>query len=135
MYLFFFASFCCPDIFSQLDDIDSLDSGRRFGGMERQMANLSVGDNNSYGNASANIKLGPVITRKTMANNSASSLNTNKRLPSQPAKVRSIPITPQKSSVAYKNESSWPVSPNRKVCSVPVLISSIVSFFSFFCSF
>ncbi|XP_055322298.1 uncharacterized protein LOC129578157 isoform X2 [Sitodiplosis mosellana] len=104
-----------PDIFSQLDDIDSLESGRRFGGMERQMANLSVGDNNSYGNTSANIKLGPVITRKTMTHNSASSLNTNKRLPPQPAKARSIPITPQKSSVTYKNEASWPVSPTRKV--------------------
>lgn len=82
------------------------------------MGNLSVGDRKSHGNnGSANIKLGPVITRKTLSNNSANSLNTLKRLPPQqpPTKTRSIPITPEKSTVAKKSESSWPVSPARKV--------------------
>lgn len=104
------------DIFSQLDDIDTLESGR-IANMDRHMGNLSVGDSRSNGsNGSANIKLGPVITRKTLSHNSANSLNTLKRLPpQQPTKTRSIPLTPEKSTAGKKSESSWPVSPARKV--------------------
>lgn len=79
------------------------------------MTNLSVSDKNSNGNRSANIKLAPVITKKTISHNSANSLNTLKRLPPQSTKVRSIPITPEKSSMGQKSESSWPVSSTRKV--------------------
>lgn len=105
------------DIFSQLDDIDSIESGRRHAIMEKHMANLSVGDENpGRKNGSAKIKLAPVITRKTLSNNSsANSLNTIKRLPPQPVKARSIPITPEKSAFSQKNESSWPTSPTKKV--------------------
>lgn len=103
-----------PDIFSQLDDIDSLESGRRMANMERQMANLSVGNNNSFGNGSANIKLAPVITRKTITHSSANSLNTLKRLPPTTTKIRSMPLTPEKSSLNQRNVSSWSVSPVRK---------------------
>lgn len=102
------------DIFSQLDDIDSLESGRRLVSMEKQMANLSVGNNRMNG-TSANIKLAPVITRKTITHSSANSLNTIKRLPPQPMKVRSMPLTPEKSSSSQKKVSSWSVSPVRKV--------------------
>ncbi|XP_031617765.1 ankyrin repeat-containing protein kinase A isoform X2 [Contarinia nasturtii] len=119
-----------PDIFSQLDDIDSLDSGRRFGAMERKMANLNVGNNNNSGNSntSNNIKLGPVITRKPMAHSSASSLNTNKRLPSQQlTKTRSIPMTPEKSTFGQKKDSSWPNSPARKVTNGNISSGSISS--------
>lgn len=100
-----------------MDDIDTLESGGRLANMDRHMANLSVNDSKSHGNnGSANIKLGPVITRKTLSHNSANSLNTLKRLPpQQPTKTRSIPITPEKSAMGKKNESSWPVSPARKV--------------------
>lgn len=112
-----FFVFFHADIFSQLDDIETLESGGRLANMDKHMGNLSVSDSKSHGNnGSANIKLGPVITRKTLSHNSANSLNTLKRLPpQQPAKTRSIPITPEKSSVAKKSESSWPVSPARKV--------------------
>lgn len=103
------------DIFSQLDDIDSLESGRRMANMERQMANLSVGNNNSLGNGSANIKLAPVITRKTITHSSANSLNTLKRLPPTTTKIRSMPLTPEKPSLNQRNVSSWSVSPVRKV--------------------
>lgn len=114
---FQFLYFSKADIFSQLDDIETLESGGRLANMEKHMGNLSVGDSKSHGNNdSANIKLGPVITRKTLSHNSANSLNTLKRLPpQQPAKTRSIPLTPEKSAVAKKSESSWPVSPARKV--------------------
>lgn len=116
MYIWIFVFFHA-DIFSQLDDIDTLESGGRLANMDRHMGNLSVGDNKSHGsNGSANIKLGPVITRKTLSNNSANSLNTLKRLPpQQPTKTRSIPLTPEKSTVGKKSDSSWPVSPARKV--------------------
>lgn len=98
-----------------MDDIDTLESGGRVANMDKHMSNLSVSDSKSQGN-SANIKLGPVITRKTLSHNSANSLNTLQRLPpQQPAKTRSIPITPEKSTIGKKNESSWPVSPARKV--------------------
>lgn len=117
IYLAFFFAIFHADIFSQLDDIETLESGGRLANMDKHMGNLSVGDSKSHGNnGSANIKLGPVITRKTLSHNSANSLNTLKRLPpQQPAKTRSIPITPEKSAVARKSESSWPVSPARKV--------------------
>lgn len=103
------------DIFSQLDDIDTLESGGRLANMDKHMANLNVTDSKSPGSGE-NIKLGPVITRKTPSHNSANSLNTLKRLPpQQPTKTRSIPITPEKSTAGKKNESSWPASPARKV--------------------
>lgn len=74
------------DIFSQLDDLDAPNSGRQMFDVDRQMANLSIDNNNRIG--SSNIKLGPVITKKVMSQNSASTLNTLKKLPSQPAKAR-----------------------------------------------
>lgn len=124
LFLEFFTIYA--DIFSQLDDIDTLESGGRIANMDKHMSNLSVGDSKSQGN-SANIKLGPVITRKTLSHNSANSLNTLQRLPpQQPAKTRSIPITPEKSAVGKKNESSWPASPARKV-SISVFLLSFLS--------
>lgn len=74
------------DIFSQLDDLDAPNSGRQMFDVDRQMGNLSIDNNNRIG--SSNIKLGPVITKKVMSQNSASTLNTLKKLPSQPAKAR-----------------------------------------------
>lgn len=105
-------------MFSQLDDIDGLESGRRIANMEKRIANLSVSDENPQRkNGSGNIKLAPVITRKTLSNssNSANSLNTLKRLPSQPMKTHSLSITPEKSEFGHKNESSWSASTTKKV--------------------
>lgn len=94
-----------------MDDIDTPDSGGRLLNAEKQMTNLSLIDNNnSLG--SANIKLGPVITKKTMAQNSATTLNTLKKLPSQPSKTRSMPITPEKNS--FRSETSS--ATQKKVC-------------------
>lgn len=90
------------DIFSQLDDIDTLDSGRRMPKLDKQMMNLKVTDS-QIGNGNS-MKLGPVITRKTFGQrNSASSLNTVKKLPAQlTTKVRSISITPEKTKPSLK---------------------------------
>lgn len=79
-----------------MDGIETLDSGRRVVNLDKQMMDLNVNDK-KIGNAN-DMKLGPVITRKTFGQkNTASMLNTVKRLPAHlNTKVRSISITSER---------------------------------------
>lgn len=101
------------DYISQYGDEDSIDSARGTMSISKQMANLNL-LNNNHVNAAAGIRLGPVVTKKTLSGTSANTLNHLRKLPSSSSKIRSTPLTPEKVLFNDKSQSAK-TSPVKKV--------------------
>lgn len=78
-----------------MDEVDSIDSGRRMMNVGKQMAslNLNAGHLNNNNN---NVKLKPVVTKKTVVDGPIVTLNGHKKLPAA-TKVRPTTFPPEKS--------------------------------------